>query len=353
MKIAFPTLVYHWSDGIESLSMEKSLYAQGRPEQVQLQYNLTNLLIDTMTTILGIDISKAKFDVVLLHQGKQRHKVFCNTLDGFNKLQAWLIKQQVSQLHACMEVTGVYGENLAMYLHNAGYTVSVVNPARIKAFGISQLTRNKTDKVDAQVIALFCQTLVPEAWSPLPVEVRELQALVRRLDALMQMRQQETTRLQSGVHPAAVLASIQTVIAHLDQEIKILKAAIEQHLSQHSDLQQQQELIASIPGIGALTAAKILAEIPQLKSFSSARQAAAFAGLTPKQRISGSSVRGRTHLSKMGKALYMPAVACLKWNPLIQELKRAPAPTWKTLNGSAGSSDAKVAAFDLRCFEIG
>jgi len=326
MKIAFPTLVPNWSDGIESLSMEKSLYAQGRPEQVQHQYNLTNLrLIDTMTAILGIDISKAKFDVVLLHQGKQRHKVFSNTLDGFSKLQAWLIKQQVSQLHACMEVTGVYGENLAMYLYNAGYTVSMVNPARIKAFGISQLTRNKTDKVDAQVIALFCQTLVPEAWSPLPVEVRELQALVRRLDALMQMHQQETTRLHSGAHPAAVLASIQRVIAHLDQEMKTLKVAIEQHISQHSDLQQQQELIASIPGIGALTAAKILAEIPQLKSFSSARQAAAFAGLTPKQRISGSSVRGRTHLSKMGsarvrKALYLPAVACLKWNPLLQEL---------------------------------
>lgn len=326
MKIAFHTLVCDWSDGIESLSMEKSLHAQGRPEQVQLHFDLTNLtLMNTMATILGIDISKPKFDVVLLHQGKQRHKVFCNTIDGFSKLQAWLIKQQVSQLHACMEVTGVYGENLAMYLHDAGYTVSMVNPARIKAFGISQLTRNKTDKVDAQVIALFCQTLVPDAWSPLPVEVRELQALVRRLDAVMQMHHQEMTRLLSGTHPTAVLTSIQNVIAHLDQEIKTLKVAIEQHISQHSGLQQQQELIASIPGIGALTAAKILAEIPQLKSFSSARQAAAFAGLTPKQRISGSSVRGRTHLSKMGsarvrKALYMPAVASLKWNPLIQEL---------------------------------
>jgi hypothetical protein len=66
-----------------------------------------------MTAILGIDISKAKFDVMLLHQGKQRHKVFPNTEAGFSKLQAWLLKQQVCELHACMEVTGVYGENLA------------------------------------------------------------------------------------------------------------------------------------------------------------------------------------------------------------------------------------------------
>jgi transposase len=278
-----------------------------------------------MTTILGIDISKTKFDVVRLHQGKQRHKVFPNTETGFGKLQAWLVKQQVCELHACMEVTGVYGENLAAYLHTAGYKVSLVNPARIKAFGISQLTRNKTDKVDAQVIAQFCQALVPAAWSPLPTEVRDLQALVRRYDALLQMRQQEVTRVQSGTHPQAVLASMQRVIEQLDQETKTLKAAIEEHVRQHPSLQQQQDLIASIPGIGTLTAAKILAEIPQLKHFSSARQAAAFAGLTPKQRVSGSSVRGRSHLSKMGsarvrKALYMPAVASVKWNPLIQAL---------------------------------
>ena len=278
-----------------------------------------------MTAILGIDISKAKFDAVLLHQGKQRHKVFSNTAAGFDQLKAWLMKHHICELHACMEVTGVYGENLATYFYNTGYKVSLVNPARIKAFGVSQLTRNKTDKVDAQVIALFCQTLVPDTWSPMPAEVRQLQALVRRLDALMQMHQQEVTRLQSGDYPEAVATSIESVIGHLDQQIKSLKVAIEEHVSLHPNLQQQQELIASIPGIGALTAAKILAEIPQLKQFTSARQAAAFAGLTPKQRVSGSSVRGRTHLSKMGsarvrKALYMPAVASLKWNPLTQEL---------------------------------
>ncbi len=130
--------------------------------------------------------------------------------------------------------------------------------------------------------------------------------------------------MQSGTHPQAVLASMQRVIEQLDQETKTLKAAIEEHVRQHPSLQQQ-DLIASIPGIGTLTAAKILAEIPQLKHFSSARQAAAFAGLTPKQRVSGSSLRGRSHLSKMGsarvrKALYMPAVASVKWNPLIQAL---------------------------------
>lgn len=77
--------------------------------------------------------------------------------------------------------------------------------------------------MDAQVIALFCQTLVPDAWSPLPAEVRQLQALVRRLDVLMQMHLQEVTRLQSGGYPEAVAISIESVIGHLDQQIKSLK----------------------------------------------------------------------------------------------------------------------------------
>ena len=279
-----------------------------------------------MAVVLGIDISKAKFDVVLLHQSQQRHKVFPNTSDGFCKLQAWLIKQRVEKLHACMEVTGVYGEPLANYLHEAGYQVSMVNPVRIKAFGISQLTRNKTDKVDAQLIALFCQSQSPATWSPPPTEVRELQALVRRLDALMQMRQQEVTRLQSTTSPAAVLASIQAVIAQLEQQIDILKAAIDDHINQYPHLQQQQELITSIPGVGALTAAKVLAEIPYIASYPSARQVAAYAGLNPKQRVSGTSVRGRSCLSKIGnarvrKALYMPAVVTLACNPILQDLR--------------------------------
>ncbi len=131
---------------------------------------------------LGIDVAKAKFDVCLLNAASQaKHKVFSNTAAGFAQLAARLARQDAAGASVCLEATGTYGEALALYLHEAGYAVSVINPAAIKAFAAASLSRTKTDKVDAQLIARFCQTQQPQAWSPPAPEVRELQALVRRL----------------------------------------------------------------------------------------------------------------------------------------------------------------------------
>lgn len=109
-------------------------------------------------SILGIDIAKNKFDVILLNNATQRHRIFSNCSEGFEQLSAWLVKQEVQQVHACLEVTGTYGEALGTYLYQTGHQVSMVNPLCIQAFGQSQLTRNKTDKVDAKIIALYCQS---------------------------------------------------------------------------------------------------------------------------------------------------------------------------------------------------
>lgn len=99
----------------------------------------------TLST-LGIDISKLKFDVALLRDnGKFKHRVFPNTPAGFLQLSAWLEKQKVERVHACLEATGTYSEAVATYLSNAGHVVSVVNPAAIKAYGQSHLSRTKTD----------------------------------------------------------------------------------------------------------------------------------------------------------------------------------------------------------------
>src|SRR3712207_6108395 len=132
---------------------------------------------------LGIDVSKLQFDVCLiLHTGKLRHKVFPNTPSGYEQLSSWLTKQKVERVHACLEATGTYSEHLALYLHAAGHVVSVINPAMIKAHAQSSLSRTKTDKADAALIADFCATKHPPAWQPPPPEARELQALVRRLE---------------------------------------------------------------------------------------------------------------------------------------------------------------------------
>jgi len=274
---------------------------------------------------LGIDIAKVKFNACLLHlTGKLKHKVFPNNAAGFAQLQEWLEKQQAPLVHACLEATGTYGEALSHYLHQQGHTVSVMNPAAIKAFAASRLSRTKTDRVDAELIARFCLAHQPPPWTPPAPEVRELQALVRRLESLIEMRVAEENRLSSGLTVVAVRTSVEEMIAYLKEQITRTEKLIRQHIDKHPGLKQQHELLDSIPGIAATTAALLLAEVPDIKRYRNARQLAAFAGLVPRERQSGSSVRGRVRLSKIGnarlrKALYFPAITALRCSPFFQE----------------------------------
>jgi transposase len=275
---------------------------------------------------LGIDISKSKFDVALLRdEGKLRHRVFPNTASGYEQLSAWLVKHNALSTHACMEATGTYGEALAVYLHEAGHRVSVVNPAIIKAFAATEMTRTKTDKRDASLIARYCLKHQPPAWTPPPPEISELQALVRRLEALLEMLQQERNRLSAGIESTSVKASVEQHITYLDEQTAHTQSLIRDHIDGHPTLKQQRDLLRSIPGIGETTAAKFLAEIVDINHYLSARQVAAFAGLVPKHRESGTSVKGRPRLSKVGtarlrKALYFPAVVATQHNPIIKAL---------------------------------
>jgi transposase len=274
---------------------------------------------------LGIDIAKLKFDVCLIKEnGKTKHKVFANTKHGFEQLVAWLWSHQVGSLHICLEATGSYGEALTVHLFDAGHRVSVVNPAAVKAFAASRLTRTKTDKVDAELIARFCLAQQPQAWQPPAPEVRQLQALVRRLESLIEMRVAEENRFSSGISIESVRHSLEEHIAYLIEEIKQTERLIRNHINNHPDLKQQSDLLDSIPGIGATTAALLLAEITNFTQYKSARQVAAYAGLVPRERRSGSSVRGRTCLSKIGnarlrKALYFPAITALRCSSFFQQ----------------------------------
>jgi transposase len=273
--------------------------------------------------VLGIDIAKAKFDACLRWpDGRLQRKVFPNTATGFDLLTRWLAQHTIAPVHACLEATGTYGTALTLYLYEHQHIVSLINPAAIKAFAASRLTRSKTDRVDATLIAHFCATQTPPAWTPPAAEVQELQALVRRLDALVAMRTMERNRLSAGETLAAVRSSIEAHVAYLQQEIAQTERLIQQHLRAHTALQTQFLLLLSIPGIGAATAALLLAEI-NFAAFGSARQVAAFVGVVPRLRQSGSSVRGRSKLSKIGSsrvrhALYFPAMTALRCSPAMQ-----------------------------------
>jgi transposase len=177
--------------------------------------------------------------------------------------------------------------------------------------------------VDAELIARFTQAQEPPAWTPLPQEVRELQALVRRLEALIEMRVAEENRLSSGITVDMVRQSVEEHLAYLNQEIKLTEELVRNHINNHPTLKRQSQLLDSIPGIAETTAAILLSEVTDITQYRSARQVAAYAGLVPRERQSGSSLRGRARLSKIGnarlrKALYFPAITALRCSPFFQ-----------------------------------
>ena len=215
---------------------------------------------------------------------------------------------------------GGYEESLAEYLYDNGFKVSVVNPARIKGFAMSRLSRVKTDKADCKLIAYFCEAMKPNLWQPIAKHVQELQQWIRRLDSLIANKNQESNRIKGST--TVVVRHIQRHIDFLNTEIKEIEQLITDHIKQHKDLEDKNRLLASIPGIGAKTVAIVLAFLG-VENFDSAKQVAAFVGLNPKPRQSGSSVYGCSRISKTGdsdlrKAFYMPAVVSIKFNPIVK-----------------------------------
>jgi transposase len=277
----------------------------------------------TPTSWLGIDVAKDSFHAHLLN-GRAAAGQFDNTPAGWAQLARWLKKRRVAATHVCLEATGRYSEGLAEYLHQAGHTVSVINPARLKAFAQATLTRTKTDATDAALLAEFCQRHQPAAWSPPPPAQRALRALVRRRESLLALQQQERNRLTSGAQPAVVRASLQAVLDLLATQLEQIEQAIAAQVQADPDLARQHALLDSIPGVGPRTAAALLGEI-DFAAYPSARQLAAQAGLTPRQRQSGTSVRGKPRLSKQGSAhlrriLFFPAVVAKHYNPAVRDL---------------------------------
>ena len=279
-----------------------------------------------MDAVLGIDIGKTKFHVTLLFgDGTRRRKACANSPAGCADLLTWLARHGAAHVHASLEATGTYGELLATTLVDAGHRVSLLNPAIVHHYAKSRLTRAKTDRVDADVLADYTAKEQPPCWTPLPREIRELQALVRRLDALLGMQTDERNRAQAGSLTPAVQQSIDAVLAHLEAQIATVRQQIREHIDQHPGLRGQRDLLTTIPGIGEATAALLLAEL-FTKAFTSARQAAAFAGVVPRAHDSGLH-HGRRVMCKLGpgrlrKGLYFPAIAAIRFNPSLQPLAR-------------------------------
>ncbi|MDT4288005.1 IS110 family transposase [Methylomonas sp. MO1] len=272
------------------------------------------------STIIGIDIAKLKFDVARLAEGKYKHAKFANNLEGFAAFAAWLDGFGDTDRRLCLEATGAYGLPLAEFLADGGYFVSVVNPAQIHAFGKSELSRAKTDKADAKLIARYALQADLVAWKPLPANLRQLQALTRRLEHLLEMQRMEQNRLETA--DTAIVPSINTVLATLAAELKATRQAIQDHVDKDPDLKQQSDLLTSIPGIGPATTAYLLVALSPHHGYANAKQVVAQAGLAPAIRQSG-QWQGKTRIAKTGdarlrKALYLPALVAWQHNPAIR-----------------------------------
>jgi transposase len=275
---------------------------------------------------VGIDVSKDTLDVVLRWEGKnQHHKVFDNHERGIGQLGKWLEQQKAVEVHVCLEATGQYGDAVAERLYARGWRVSVVNPLCTKSYARARLKRNQTDKVDAGLLAEYCDKQQPRVWLPPSPLHKRLRALSRRLDDLQSLRQAERNRLQATQQlDPTITRSLQAVIALLTQQIAEIQQILFQLLDQDPELKRQKQLLMSIKGVGQLTAVRFLAELGDLREFADARQLAAFIGLTPESKTSGASVRSKPRLSKRGNAavrkmLYMPAICAKNRNPIVRE----------------------------------
>jgi transposase len=273
--------------------------------------------------ILGIDISKKHFDVSILIDDKHKNKKFYNNVTGFQLLKNWIAKHGIDKVHVCMEATGFYGENLAEFLFKDGYKVSIINPSCIKAYARSKLCRHKTDKIDSQLIAEYCNKYNPNLWQPLPSEIKNFRELERCINSLKLQHNQITNQLENKMQSDFISNIWQDLKLNIEDKIKALYQKANALFIKSNYLKEAYTNLQTIPGIGKITAITLLAEIPDINTFKNARQLAAYAGLTPSQKFSGSSVKGKPKLSKIGsrrlrKAMFFPALVAKKHNIYIK-----------------------------------
>jgi len=274
--------------------------------------------------MLGIDVGKSTVSVcLLLDPGQELACEFPNTSAGHHALHRWLHQHQAERVQACMEATGPYTLSLALFLHEHGYRVSVVNPRRIKAYANSRLSRIKNDRVDARLIAQFAAREDPPLWTPPAVERTQLRALQARVDDLERVIREQRQVLES-VQDQRVCASVGRVCAVLQQEVCQMQQELEGHLLAEDALRHEVMLLSGIPGIGRLTATRLVAAV-EMQRFESAASFAAFLGVTPREHSSGTSVRGRSRISRVGSkalrtALYFPAMQACRCNPQVRAL---------------------------------
>lgn len=281
--------------------------------------------METKVTV-GIDISKDSFDVALPILGKEgsyQHFKFSNKTVGFKQL----CKHLVPSSHCVMEASGVYYLPLAVYLHGQGMQVSVVNPLTIKRFAQMRLMRAKTDKKDATIIAEYGKVENPVLWQPRPEHMLQMQQLQVLQDnftgQLTRLTNQLKTFKSSGVENKVAHQMLTQEIDRLKKQIALLQAELVKITEQfHQDLFTR---LQTIKGIGKRAAMTLILITDGFKRFDNSKQLCAYVGLSPRIFESGTSVKGKARICKMGmsrmrKLLYLCAMRARSCNKACQQM---------------------------------
>ena len=285
---------------------------------------------------VGIDISKATFAACICYRhdnetiNHSEVKSFKNEKTGFNQLIRWVRKICDSNIgtNFLMEATGVYYECMAHYLHNLKQTVHVVLPNTSKHYFSSLNIKTKTDDVDAKLLSRFGVERIHKVWQPPSPRLIELRNLTRYY---VQLQEQKTainnikhSKEESFEVQEFIIQSNQKLIVQIDKQIEMCKRKIEQQIRLDKEISDKVDKILTIKGIGLITVATILAETLGFVQVKNAKQLVSYAGYDVVQRDSGTSVKGKTRISKKGnkyirKALYFPAMVSCRYNPVLKQ----------------------------------
>ena len=281
-----------------------------------------------MRTSVGLDISKKTIDAAYMPAERQiTSAVFTNDADGIQSLKQWLAAFGQSDLHICMEATGNYYEAAADALSN-DYAVYVVNPLKIKCYAKKRFSRTKTDKQDAKIIAEYCFTALDAELEQRHTPSADQYRLKRFMALHGQLKQQMTA--QKNRLKAAKDKFVQSIhkeqIAQLQRHIDAVEQEINDAAGGDSGTKATTDKLQSIPGIGVITSAKLAYYLTALK-FKGAKQFAAFAGLVPQKKESGTSVKGKEQMTNYGNrqlrgALFMPAMVAYRNGYFPELIKR-------------------------------
>lgn len=284
---------------------------------------------------VGIDVSKADFTVCIGGLLDDRSvklsdtKKFANTQKGFNQCSKWVSKQLQKEVVVVyvMEATGVYHEALAHHLHQIKKTVHVVLPNRAKHYLKSLNRKTKTDHTDAKGLAQFGVERKLALWSPPDPFYKQIKQLSRYLADLKKSKTMLLNKIEGGSSSFKenkfVLKSLKARVKKLEKEIKSCEETLKEVIKTRPEIEKRVHQVCTIKGLGLLSMLAILGETNGFELMRSSKQLVSFAGLDVVQRESGTSVRGRSRISKQGnshirRVLYFPAISASRYNLPLQ-----------------------------------